>query len=280
MGTIILGDGYIAYKIKSYFNFPIVKNRINFYEDVECVIEEFKPECIINCIGFTGYQNVDDCENDINKTLQSNVMVPLLLAEACMKYKIKLIHISSGCIYNYDHDMMAPLSETAFPTFFDLAYSRSKFYAEEALCPLTIEKDILITRIRIPLDNESSPRNVLTKLLYFKEIIDIPNSVTYLPDFMKALDHLMVIDARGVYNTVNDGGLRYPELLDFYNKYVENPHEYKVIYTLPMPRSNLLLSTKKLSDSGFNVRHIKDVFKECVTTYIKNSGYEVDYGRS
>lgn len=264
---IILGDGYIANKISKYFGFPIVKNRINFYEDAEQVIEEYKPEGIINCIGFTGYINVDDCEKDLNKTLQSNVMVPLLLAEVCIKYGIKLIHISSGCIYNYDYDMMAPLTEAAMPTFFDLAYSRSKFYSEEALLPLTYSKDILITRVRIPLDDEPHPRNVLTKVLSFKEIIDIPNSVTYLPDFMRALDHLLVIDARGIYNTVNEGGLRYPDLLDVYNKHAEKIHEYKVIPFLPMPRTNLLLSTDKLSDSGFSVRHIKDVLDECVVTY-------------
>ena len=39
-----------------------------------------------------------------------------------------------------------------------------------------------------------------------------------MPDFAKAVKHLINVEAKGIYNVVNKGGLRYPELLDVYKK--------------------------------------------------------------
>ena len=102
-------------------------------------------------------------------------------------------------------------------------------------------------------------------------MIDLPNSITYLPDFVKALKHLIRTDARGIYNLVNKGVLRYPELLDVYKKYVPE-FKYKVISykDLNLVRTNLILSTKKLENSGFKVRKISEVIEECVQGYVNS----------
>ena len=131
--------------------------------------------------------------------------------------------------------------------------------------------DILIPRIRIPLDNQPSPKNILTKLIKYKKVIDLPNSITYIPDFIKALKHLIRVEARGIYNVVNKGALRYPELLDVYKKYVPE-FEYKIINykDLNLVRTNLILSAKKLQNSGFKVRNINEVIEECVQSYVNS----------
>jgi len=109
------------------------------------------------------------------------------------------------------------------------------------------EYGILILRIRIPLDNRPHPKNILTKLIKYGRVIDIPNSVTYLPDFLKALRHLLKIKAYGIFNTVNKYGLRYPDLLEVYKKYVPD-FTYTVIdyKKLGLVRTNLVMSVKKL----------------------------------
>ena len=193
-----------------------------------------------------------------------------MLAEIAVRRKIKLIHVSSGCIYHFDYAKDEPIREEKTPDFLDLFYSRSKIYAERCLAPLAEEADILIVRPRIPLDDRPHPRNILNKLIDYKDVIDVPNSVTYIPDFLRALEHLIKIGARGIYNVVNAGSLRYPALLDVYKKYVPG-FEYGIIdyKDLNMVRTNLILSTEKLKSSGFNMPDINEVLEECVKRYLR-----------
>lgn len=266
---LILGQGFIGSRLQEELNCAISDKKIYSYIDIEAELKKFKPKTIINCIGNVG-RNVDGCEKDLDKTLIANTFAPIILAEAALRNNIKLIHISTGCIYQYDYSKDKPINENKEPDFFELFYSRAKIYSELALDALSKKYPILIIRIRIPLDNRPHPSNLLTKLISYKKIIDLPNSVTYLPDFIEALRHLDKINARGVYNVVNRGGLRYLALASLYKKYVPD-FEYKVVdyKKLNMVRINLLLSTKKLENTGFKVRHIKEVLQECVENYLK-----------
>ncbi len=268
---LILGKGFLGLKLQEAFRCPLSEKRIHTFLDIETEIRKFRPKVLINCIGHTGKNNVDDCERDPDKTLFSNTCVPILLADAALRNSIKLVHISSGCIYHYDYDREAPITEEKPPDFLDLYYSRTKIYAERALESLFPACNILIARLRIPLDNRPHPRNILTKLIKYKKVIDLPNSLTYIPDFIDALKHLIEIDARGLYNLVNKGGLRYPELLDVYKKYVPG-FSYEVIdcKKLNLTRTNLILSTKKLEQTGFKVRPIGKVLEECVKNYVNS----------
>jgi len=267
---LILGKGFIGERLQKELDCNSSAEKIYSLRDAERVIKKHRPKVIINCIGSTGKNNVDDCELDKDKTLFANTFVPIILAEAALRNKIKLVHISSGCIYRFDYAKDKAIKEEKIPDFLDLYYSRSKIYAERALDALSAEYNILIARIRVPLDNRRHPRNILTKLIKYKKVIDIPNSVTYLPDFIRALKHLIRIDAQGIYNLVNKGGLKYPDLLDAYRKYAPE-FNYKVIKfsSLNLIRSNLILSTDKLEKSGFKVRKIKEVFGECLKNYLK-----------
>jgi 3,5-epimerase/4-reductase len=150
-----------------------------------------------------------------------------------------------------------------------LIFSRSKIYAEKALLALEKKANILIIRIRVPLDDRPYPKNILNKLVAYRKLIDIPNSVTYIPDFLKALEHLIKIDARGIFNVVNKGALRYPELMGVYKKYVPD-FNYEIIdlSKLKIVRTNLVLSPERLEKSGFKVRPIAEVLDECVKNYL------------
>jgi 3,5-epimerase/4-reductase len=266
---LIFGKGFIGSRIQEAFKCNLCRQKIYSFKDAQEQIDKYNPKILINCIGHTGMRNVDDCELDKDKSLFANTFVPILLAEIALRNKIKLVHISSGCIYHFNYANDEPITEEKIPDFFDLYYSRTKIYSERSLEALRHKYNILIVRIRIPLDNRPHPRNILTKLIKYKRAIDIPNSLTYIPDFIEALRHLIKIDARGIYNVVNRGGLRYPDLLNVYKKYVPS-FEYEIINykKLNLVRSNLILSTKKLERSGFKIRKIKGVMEECVKDYI------------
>jgi 3,5-epimerase/4-reductase len=266
---LIFGKGFIGSRLQEELSCDISDANISSFNEAQEEVEKTKPQVIINCIGFVG-RNVDDCELDIDKTLASNTFVPLILGEIAARNNIRLVHLSSGCIYRFDYSKDEPIDESKAPDFFDLYYSRTKIYAERALNALTEKYPILIVRLRIPLDDRPHPRNLLTKLLTFKKVIDVPNSVTYLPDFFRALKHLIEIEATGIYNVVSKGALRYPELLDIYKKYVPG-FNYQAIdrKDLNLVRTDLILSTAKLESTGFKIREIHEVLEECVQNYLK-----------
>ena len=248
----------------------ISDKHIYSYREAEKEIKRFKPDILINCIGVTGRRSVDDCELEKDKVLLANSYLPLILAEVALRNKIRLVHISSGCVFHYDYKKDRPITEEKTPDFLELFYSRSKIYSEQALRILANKYPVLILRIRIPLDNRPHPKNLLSKLIKYGKVIDLPNSVTYLPDFTRALKHLIRINAKGIYNVVNKGGLFYPDLMKVYKKYVPG-FNYKIIpfSKLNLVRTNLILSTRKLEKSGFRARPIREILEECVRDYVK-----------
>ena len=269
---LILGKGYIGRELQNHFKCAISTKKIYSLQDALSVLASKKPDIIINCIGHTGKKNVDDCELKIDKTLHSNTFIPIILAEACLRKKVKLVHICSGCIYHYDYKKDNPIPESKMPDHYDLFYNRTKIYSGIVLENIARHHHVLIVRIRLPLDNKPHPKNILTKLIKYKKIINLPNSVTYLPDFLEALDHLLKRNASGLYNIVNKGALRYPALLDVYRKHVPAFH-YSIVKlkNLDLVRPSLILSTRKLEKSGFNVRPIQKILNECVEQYVKHS---------
>jgi len=267
---LILGNGYIAGRLRRQWHCPVYEKKILSFEDALLAFKKHKPDILVNCIGHVGKRNVDDCELDVDKCLLANTMVPVWLGEIAFRNPVKLVHISSGCIYHYDYDKQRPITEEDVPDYYKLFYSRTKIYAEGVLQALSQRSNILIVRIRVPLDIYPNSRNILNKLIQYKTIIDIPNSITYIPDFIKALEHLLKIDAKGIFNVTNKGGLRYPQLMDVYKKYVPD-FQYSILpmKRFPLDRTNLVLSVRKLEKTGFKVRKIQEVLKECVEQYVK-----------
>lgn len=267
--VLILGKGFFGSRIHEECAFPVTDREILSFKDLEEETGKFNPKIIINCIGHIG-ENVDECEKDLDKTLFANTFLPIILMEFCLRKRIKLVHLSSGCIYHFNYKKNKPIMENRLPDFLDLFYSRTKIYAEEVLKVLSKKIPLLILRPRVPLDNRPHPRNLLTKLVNYKKVIDIPNSVTYIPDFIKALKHLIKINATGIFNIVNRGALRYPELLEVYKKYVpEFKYEIINLKKLNLVRTNVILSVKKLEKTGFKMPDIHEVLEECVKRYIR-----------
>ena len=266
---LIFGKGYIGSRLAQELDCPATDVMLTSLSQCIAEVARHKPKTVINCIGYTGARNVDDCELEKDMTITANSFVPVMLAEACLRNNARFVHISSGCIFEYDYKKDRPIDEKRLPDYYDLFYSRSKVYAERCLDFLGRRYPILQVRIRIPLDDVPAPKNVLTKLIKYGTVIDIPNSVTYMPDFFRALKHLLRKKETGLFNVVNKGGLRYPELMAVYKKFVPD-FDYTVVpmKKLGLKRTNLLLSTKKLEASGFKVRDINDVLEECVERYV------------
>ena len=269
--TLILGKGFVGGYLQNYLDCRAINMPINSYEDAAKIIKRHNPKVVINCIGITGKRSVDDCESDIGGVLLANSFIPIMLAEVCLRNNIKLVHISSGCLFNFDYKKDKPIKEGCEDYFFKLFYSRSKIYSGRAIEVLTRDYNILIVRIRVPLLDASHPKNLLDKLIKYGRVIDIPNSVTYIPDLACAVKYLISIDARGVYNVAVKGGLHYPELMKIYQRYVPS-FKFETITQkkLGLIRTDLILSTAKLERTGFRVRNVNSILEECVKGYIQD----------
>lgn len=66
-------------------------------EQLESKVVEVQPEIIINAIGFT---NIDAIENNQNKGFFLNSLLPHRLAEICSRLSIQLVHFSSDNVFN------------------------------------------------------------------------------------------------------------------------------------------------------------------------------------
>jgi dTDP-4-dehydrorhamnose reductase len=194
---------------------------------------------------------VDACEDDPAGTLRSNVLGPVVLADACRRRGIHLTHLSSGCVYTGDNDGRGWSEEDA-PTFHGSLYARSKIAAEAALRPY----DALQLRLRMPISSRPHPRNLLTKLLRFPSVVSVPNSVTVLDDALPVMATLIERGATGVWNVVNEGEERHDEVLALYRALVDP--SVSVVRVEPsvlrerlrVGRSDCLLSTAKLRAAG------------------------------
>lgn len=269
---LILGKGFIgasfAEKLEGSF---LSEARINSQLDAELEIIKHNPDVVINCIGKTGRPNIDWCEDNKEETLISNVVVPIFIALACKKLGKKMVHIGSGCVYEGNNNGQG-FSEEDEPNFQGSFYSRTKIISEKILKEF---ENILQIRIRMPVSTETSERNLISKLLSYKNIISIDNSISVIEDVLNATKKLVEKDCSGIFNVVNKGHINHQEILKLYEEIAGKKLSYQIISIDSLHkmtkanRSNTVLSTKKLESLGIEMPNVKDSVRLCLEEYIK-----------
>ncbi|MAG22105.1 MAG: hypothetical protein CL943_02260 [Candidatus Diapherotrites archaeon] len=267
---LILGNGFMGNKFHNFLENTIISDRkIHSARDIEEEIVRYNPRIVINCIGNTGKVNIDWCETHKPETFIGNVSVPLLILEACNKVGVKMVHLGTGCIYQGDNNGKG-YSEDDKPNFEGSYYSRSKLTIEKMLK----EFDVLQLRLRMPFDDFPSDKNLINKLIGYEHIINIPNSITYIPDFLEAAKTLLENNATGIYNVVNKGAITHSEILELYKEIVDSNIDYEIIsleelYKITKAeRSNCILSTEKL-EKECKVRDVREALEICLPKYKK-----------
>ena len=294
---LILGKGYVG---QALYKHLISKADINTVEIVshgdgfspgrgtidyhnEDALHDFlhvfdlgKGDIVINCSGFTGRPNIDQCEVERIKTLKLNVEVPLMINKLCNELDIDYYHISSGCVYTgYEKDWTEEdepnfgpiLEETSF-------YSYSKYEFERQ------SKDCAILRLRMPFDDEFNHRSYLTKIIGYDNLISCPNSKTYLNTLVEVIWELAKSDLSakdiGILNIVNSDALDAHDvcrILRYYDLHNEN---WNMIWPADLktaaPRSNCRISNDKLKRllPDFRIMSEVEALKQCCSTYKLN----------
>ena len=102
----------------SFFNIDI-----NKFSDLVEVVDKFKPNIIINCIGLT--KKLSNNNNE-KYSIYINAYFPHLVSFLCQKNNIKFIHLSTDCIFS---GLMGNYTELDNPDALDI-YGKTKFLGE------------------------------------------------------------------------------------------------------------------------------------------------------
>ena len=195
--ALIFGQGYVSRHILEQFERDgwLVES-IRWSKEIRI---PNNIDVVINATGFSGINNIDDCEYMQDRTYFANTTIATQIAVRCADAKKRLIHISSGCMWGQSREAGGE------PTI-GSTYVKSKRAAEQAIAGLMHDNSHIIARIRMPFCNRDSRRNLISKLISYPQVWDCPwFSASHLPSTMLALANAASEWDAGVHNFVNPG---------------------------------------------------------------------------
>ena len=128
----------------------------------------------------------------------------------------------------------------------------TKFVPSSPQINAFFENAVLNVRIRMPLSADNHPRNFITKIMTYKKICSIPNSMTSLPELLPIMIDMAKNKITGTINLTNPGLITHNQILEMVKEII-NPDFTWENFTLEEQseillagRSNNLLNTDKL----------------------------------
>ena len=282
--VLIGGSGYVGQAFQevlekreiSFRNFS--RSEIDYYDPWELskALKAENTDCVINAAGYTGKPNVDACEKDKANCLLGNAVLPGVIREICESLDIPWGHVSSGCIYSGSRPDGSEFKEEDTPNF-DFRTNNCSFYSgTKALGEEVLEgaEKCYIWRLRIPFDERNNPRNYLSKLLNYEWLLDARNSISQRFEFVEAcLDSFSKEIPPGTYNVTNPGSTTAREITSIMKQHGLVTKELKFFDSVEdfmaravrTPRSNCIMSSKKLADSGIQLTEVHEsIDKACL----------------
>jgi dTDP-4-dehydrorhamnose reductase len=274
MSTLIFGGGFLGHRFAALLRDASLSTAdITDAVAVRAEIAKHRPRAIVNCAGKTGVPNVDWCESHPFVTYRANVVGPLVLAAEAAAADVYLLHLGSGCVFYGPSPTPGGWRETdhANPS---AVYSRTKYAADLVLSTLP---NVGIARLRMPIDDRPGPRNLITKLSGYAQVVDVQNSVTVIPDLARVVEGLIERRATGVFHATNPGVMRHSDLLELFVRLVDPAHRYDLIREEELvarglaarPRSNCVLASPRLDALGLTMPPIDVSLRNAMETYAR-----------
>lgn len=274
MKKLVLGNGKVANILfssdkKNTIIAPRSECNIIISDEIEKAIHLHNPDIVINCAAKT---NLEYCEDNKSDALVTNTLGVMNVLEKCSKFNKKLVHISSGCLFDGNEKVS---TEDSNPTP-KVWYTWTKKFADDIITGHEY-KNTLILRPRQLITRVNHPSNLITKFLRLKNIpaIDEANSITCIEDMIEMLNHLLEKDETGIYNCANTGtvsplqiALMIKEHLDSTMIVTKISYE-QLLKNLPNKRVNTILSVDKLIKSGYTPRPAIEAIEWCLKNYEK-----------
>ena len=245
----LIGHGYIGKQIKKELEHQNIHHEwITHAQSVPA-----GTTVIINAAGYTGFPNVDACEQYKQETIDGNVVFPLQLESA--NPSTPIVHITSGCVYTgYKPGGWTEEDAPNFNFNNGSFNSGSKALFQTLMAPY-LDKSYLL-RIRMPFGDTHEPKNIFTKLSNYQKLIDYENSFSYVVDVAKvAVYFALNKPAGGIYNVCNPGSVTTKQVADQLKLDKEWFTRDEFRAATVAPRSNCVMNVDKL----FSVFPIQDI---------------------
>lgn len=238
-------------------------------------LDVMKPSHVISTIGRThgkidGVEipTIDYLEYDgkLMENVTDNLYAPLTLAHECERRDIHYTYLGTGCIFEYDNTHSIG-SEQKFlendePNFFGSSYSIIKGITDQLMHQFP--HSVLNVRIRMPITTMPNPRDFITKILNYKKICSMDNSMTVLDELLPLLIEMILSYKTGTIHLTNPGTISHDEILTLYKQIVDSSKTWETMtyeeqsLLLKSKRSNNELDTTTLQRLFPNVRSIRD----------------------
>jgi 3,5-epimerase/4-reductase len=275
------GDGWIGKKIINILSdlkaeHFVSKNRADNISAIETEILTLQPENVLCLLGrthgsFEGeyIHTIDYLEKKgkIQENVRDNLFCPIALALLCKKYNIHLTYLGTGCIFSYKDDKKI-FTEDDTPNFFGSSYSVVKGFTDRLM---HMFDNVLNVRIRMPISSDLSPRNFIIKLLNYKKICSMQNSMTVLDELLPIMCDMCLKKEVGTINLTNPGTIEHSEILDMYKEIFDPTFTYDLfsyeeqMKVIACDRSNNELDASKIC-SKYNILNIKESVRQTLTS--------------
>lgn len=124
--------------VKQGIPYEYGKGRLEHRSQLLADVKNVKTTHVLNAAGVTGRPNVDWCEFHKPKTIRTNVVGTLNLADICRESGILMLNFATGCIFEYDPEHPEGsgigFKEEDKPNFTGSFYSKTKAMVGYMLC--------------------------------------------------------------------------------------------------------------------------------------------------
>ena len=275
MNKIFIGSGKVCKVLRKKEDLVISHDQIeitNIDSVRSALLDKIDKNCVV--INTAAKISLEYCEFNKIDSYKSNVIGPINILEICALKSCKLVHLSSGCIF--DGNQTAS-SEDTIPSP-ACWYSRTKYWADQVLMNYGYD-DLLILRPRQLISAFPYFTNMLTKFLDFASdnvlrCIDEENSITCIEDLGLMIDHLLAAGQKGVFNCANTGTISPYSIAMALKKIKKDIKVEKISYdeylkNINIKRVNTILDLNKIIGTGYMPRNCFEALDYCIDNYGK-----------
>lgn len=256
------GRGYVGMELQKSLEarnvpFVLATKKVGVHEDQE-VISELASLNVTHVICVTGRTHGPGCntieyleggQDKVDINVRDNMYSATALAHFCRDLGLHYTYIGTGYMFAYDEQH--PIGGQGFkeedaPTFFGSAYSVVKGFTDRQMNYFNQKGwENLNVRITLPLSWDlQQPRNLLSKILNYRELFDIPVSITILPDCLDAMINLMEQRVGGTMNLVNPEPISLYQIVANYKKTVNDLNNMPTAIGSDSEKGKQFLATK------------------------------------
>ncbi|MCF8130976.1 MAG: dTDP-4-dehydrorhamnose reductase [Deltaproteobacteria bacterium] len=246
---------------KKYDVTPVASNALDIADRraVEGLVQELKPDVILNCAAFT---RVDDCETHKALAWKVNVEGAKHLASAAGGLGARMIHISTD--YVFDGQKQVPESYTEKDNTHPISYyGLTKLEAEKGVCAETDRYTILRTAWLYGVNGRNFLKTMLRLALgdpkrEITVVHDQFGSPTWSYRLAEQIEKVMDADINGTFHATSEGHCTWYELAATFLDEMEVPNTLVPCTTRDYPTPakrplNSILENQRLKDEGLNI---------------------------